>query len=537
MTLLFPGTSGNDTLIGTSGIDSMNGFGGFDLIQALADADIIFADSGGDSLFGNAGNDDIRANYVGAIIGSQIYGGGDNDYVLASNGNDTVYGDLGSDTLFGYSGDDFLVGTNVNNDQLSDSADEIYGGVGNDVIYGNVGNDVLRAAEGNDTVYGGKDNDYIGGGADNDFLYGNLGNDTLIAFSTTTGQISGINYLTGGDGNDEFQTYSDVQNPASSLDYIMDFTGNGSNGDYVKFNSTSVASGGYQLQQLAINQAGNPQITDLLLRVTKPNGYVDDVAILVDRGDLVNLLPISIALQIGSPVQDATTPSLEARFTEAIARKQAGQSIADLGFISDLVTVADLQDALKDLQLAQKAPAAINELLKEAAAETKATKEAAGTYIEGVSPVGEAFTTPPDLLIDGGGLTAPEPLPPNPEPSPQPDPLLSDSASEFTKFDPSKTYYNDLIATNDGLYGRAITITEEAYKSGQLDALLPQWLVLSFDEAIDLGAPTPELLISEFIPEPLEPEPLAPAPQVPEPAPASMFEPTLSFAPPSIPIM
>jgi RTX calcium-binding nonapeptide repeat (4 copies) len=393
-----PGTAGNDTLTGSVLDDVIEGFGGFDVISAAAGNDSVTATTGGDVIFGNAGNDTLFANFLGASNPSTIYGGADNDQIDATLGNDTVYGDLGSDTIRGIAGDDLLIGTNINNDQLSDLGDRISGNSGNDVIYGNAGNDTLFGDDsnstGNDTLYGGRDNDLVLGDAGDDYLYGNLGNDTIRGF--VPGNVSlpyGVNYMTGNDGNDNFRTSSDAVFTTSSLDYILDFTGNGnaSTGDSLNFNSTSIGSG-FTILQIASG-------ADLVLRVTKPNGYQDDFAVLVGRADLAGILPIEItSLMVSSPsIASASSLDIvgvEEKFIKAIALKQEGKSIAE------------------------------------------------------------------------------------PEASPI-------SPSDYPKFDLKASYQNDLIVTNDGLVGRAITITEADYNAGKLTSVLPKWLTISFvEEAI-----------------------------------------------------
>ncbi len=513
-----PGTAGNDTLTGSVLDDVIEGFGGFDVISAAAGNDSVSALAGGDIIFGNAGNDTIDVNFFGATSPSTIYGGSDNDYIEATLGNDTVYGDLGSDTIIGVSGNDLLIGTNVNNDQLNDLGDRIIGEAGNDVIYGNTGNDTLfgdsTGTLGNDTLYGGRDNDLVLGDSGDDYLYGNLGNDTIRGFVPGGTLLPyGVNYMTGNDGNDSFRTSSDAAFTASSLDYILDFTGNGnaSTGDSLNFNSTSIGSG-FTIIQLVSG-------SDLVLRVTKPNGYQDDFAVLVGRSDLAGILPIGITSLMSSPPSIASASSLdiagiEEQFIKAIALKQDGKSIASLG-LDDSATVADLQDVLSDLQAHKKAPAATAALLEEAAKTTEATKKAAGTYVEGKSPIDKVFETPPNLLIDGtpepetpsesaskpapdlllGGTLEPE-APAASAPKPVPDLLLDGepiaepapspiAPSDYPKFDLKSSYQNDLIVTSDGLVGRAITITETDYSSGKLNSVLPKWLTISFvEEAI-----------------------------------------------------
>ena len=84
LTVLPPGTAGNDTLEGTTGDDSLAGFDGNDTLNGNA---------GNDTLFGGSGDDDIT-------------GGAGIDVLDGENGKDAYYYNLGdgNDTLTDYAG-------------------------------------------------------------------------------------------------------------------------------------------------------------------------------------------------------------------------------------------------------------------------------------------------------------------------------------------------------------------------------------------------------------------------------------------------
>ncbi|HIK32547.1 MAG TPA: hypothetical protein IGS31_14560 [Oscillatoriales cyanobacterium M4454_W2019_049] len=477
------GTNGNDSLIGTSGNDSIVGYLGVDTIQALSGNDTIIAFEGRDLIFGNAGLDAIDLDTGGTSIGSTVYAGADNDTIDGTLGGDTIYGDLGADLIAGIDGNDILIGTNVNNDQLNDVADRISGNNGNDLVYGNSGNDSLYGDAGNDTVYGGKNDDFISGALGADLLYGDDGNDVIAGFNnSTTG--GGFDTLTGGAGGDKFAiAYGDL----TQFSIITDFTGTGASpGDRVSLNGLA-SYPSITFERILTNYDGD-STSDLLLRTRfSPTSY-DDMAVILDRGDLVNSLPYYFGLS----TQGRTEPSLSMKelLTQGLERLKAGETISDLG-LDESLTQKDLESALEDLEMHEKAAVSLTQLLEE----SKARNEALGKEISGGDfvPGGSLPETPPltteeaDVILGGsshGNLNLNDDL--------SIDPLLGVSIedlpdSAFTPYDPNAVYVNDLIITADGLRSVALTITPELIASREIDALLPPWLELgSLDPSFPL---------------------------------------------------
>ena len=162
--LVFKGSTGNDTF---------SGFGRNDVIS------------------GNGGNDTLR-------------GGAGNDRINGGSGNNKLFGDAGNDTLNGSSGNDILKG--------GGGKDKLIGGSNNDKLFGNGGNDRLQGDAGKDTLDGAGGNDRLIGGSGHDTLTGGKGNDTL----------------TGGGGKDTFvfvknggnDTVSDFKAGAAKVDVL-----------------------------------------------------------------------------------------------------------------------------------------------------------------------------------------------------------------------------------------------------------------------------------------------------------------------------
>jgi Ca2+-binding RTX toxin-like protein len=197
------GSGGDDQLTGNAGSDSIEGGDGNDAL--FGDTEVFYEGTGDDVLSGGAGND-------------LLLGGGGNDTLIGGAGDDTFSGAGGTDTLdFSNNGTGITLvkptdatsevepqGTVVHGDGSIDrfylgAADVVLGSGFDDLLVGSpvyttswgevFGNDELHGGDGNDTLQG------LGGADD---LYGDAGND-LILGGSSAGDGNG---LSGGAGAD-----------------------------------------------------------------------------------------------------------------------------------------------------------------------------------------------------------------------------------------------------------------------------------------------------------------------------------------------
>ena len=106
--LVFKGSTGNDTFSGFGRNDVISGNGGNDTLRGGAGNDRINGGSGNNKLFGDAGNDTLT-------------GGNNVDTMNGGSGNDTLTGAKGNDTLTGGGGKDtFVFVKNGGNDTVTD---------------------------------------------------------------------------------------------------------------------------------------------------------------------------------------------------------------------------------------------------------------------------------------------------------------------------------------------------------------------------------------------------------------------------------
>ena len=166
--LVFKGSTGNDTFSGFGRNDVISGNGGNDTLRGGAGNDRINGGAGNNKLFGDAGNDTL----TGGNNVDTMNGGSGNDTLSGGAGDDTLNGSSGADTLKGGGGKDKLIGGSDN--------DKLFGNGGNDRLQGDAGNDRLEGAGGNDRLIGGSGNDTLTGGKGNDTLTGGGGKDTFV---------------------------------------------------------------------------------------------------------------------------------------------------------------------------------------------------------------------------------------------------------------------------------------------------------------------------------------------------------------------
>jgi Ca2+-binding RTX toxin-like protein len=221
MSLWYPATEGDDTILGSYFADEIDALGGNDTITALGNADTIYGGTGNDTIDAGSGDDTI----VGGTGNDTMDGGyGRDTYLLRlGNGTDTIqdfadyyYGGnvirfgegITPDDLtfsldgtiltiaYGSGGDEVRVldfdYTGENGSLVVDTLEFIDGSElslmevwhpiteGDDLILGTYLDDELNALGGNDTVraFGGYDT--ITGGAGNDTLEGGAGDDTYV---------------------------------------------------------------------------------------------------------------------------------------------------------------------------------------------------------------------------------------------------------------------------------------------------------------------------------------------------------------------
>jgi serralysin len=149
---IFPGTSGDDTIITTSGNDTVTGQAGNDWMVITFD----FANflTGTDSIDGGIGNDTLSL----AGLNSNLV------LDLRNAAAQTFFSSVDPSLVIGS-----VAITNVEN---------LVGGSGNDRFYGTTAANTLRGGYGNDTLMGLAGNDLLIGGAGNDRYYGSTGIDT-----------------------------------------------------------------------------------------------------------------------------------------------------------------------------------------------------------------------------------------------------------------------------------------------------------------------------------------------------------------------
>lgn len=205
------GGLGNDTLYGGLGNDLLFGGAGFDRFFAGEGEDTVFGGLGRDHAFLGVGNDVFNDTAQGGFLGSDtVFAGAGNDTIQGGNGNDYFYGEQGNDLIIARLGNDVVAG-GAGRDRLfgGEGSDTLFGGSGADTINGENGNDSAFLGSGNDvfndnaqsgllgrdTVFAGEGDDTIQGGQGDDQFYGDQGDDLIFA-------RLGNDLVVGGDGND-----------------------------------------------------------------------------------------------------------------------------------------------------------------------------------------------------------------------------------------------------------------------------------------------------------------------------------------------
>jgi serralysin len=149
---IFPGTSGDDTIITTSGNDTVTGQAGNDwLVITFEFANFL---TGTDSIDGGIGNDTLSL----AGLSSNLV------LDLRKTTTQSFFSSIDPSLVIGS-----VAITNVEN---------LVGGSGNDRFTGTTAANTLRGVYGNDTLMGMEGNDLLIGGANNDRYYGGAGIDT-----------------------------------------------------------------------------------------------------------------------------------------------------------------------------------------------------------------------------------------------------------------------------------------------------------------------------------------------------------------------
>ena len=257
--IVFAGTTGNDslrgsfrddTLSGGLGNDTLGGMGGNDWLDGGAGNDAMAGGSGNDTYvvdatgdtvleLGNDGTDTVRSslsytlgNFVEnlTLTGTALAGTGNTlanvltgsdaaNVLTGAGGNDTLYGGDGNDTLLGDAGDDWLdAGIGIGNNSLDGGAgnDTLIGSAGgDDVLYGGEGDDSLNGFQGSDTLYGGTGNDTLRGDMGTLSFYGGAGNDSLLI----GGMGSMTAYFARGDGQDSIGGHTDTSMSTTTLQF------------------------------------------------------------------------------------------------------------------------------------------------------------------------------------------------------------------------------------------------------------------------------------------------------------------------------
>ncbi|CAN7520113.1 hypothetical protein LJR219_003650 [Phenylobacterium sp. LjRoot219] len=216
------GSDANDTIIGTSRADDLDGEDGDDVLTGGAGADTFELSEGHDRITDFVkGTDKLDLSDYGfdGFASLQPY--------LSVVGGDTVLsipygGTTHTTTLVGVTGltaGDFLFPTEPVENEGTEVADLLPGGVGDDLLDGLGGDDTLSGFAGADTLRGGGGDDLLTPGAGADVVDGGAGVDRLVftgatpvnvnlglsgAQNTGAGSktISNVEYLTGTAGSD-----------------------------------------------------------------------------------------------------------------------------------------------------------------------------------------------------------------------------------------------------------------------------------------------------------------------------------------------
>ncbi len=251
---MFPGTTGNDSLIGGNGDDSITGNAGNDTLTGNYGADTLSGGDGLDTLKGGLGNDNLSGGLGNdAFIFNSLAEIGSDNYSNRDTITDFAAGDkINLSTIAGLSfvgvGSDFSGVANqvrvyddynatalqidTNGDKYADlslalpdnlvieeTADgsNIFQVATDRTLNGGSKNDSLRGGNANDTLNGNAGFDSLTGSFGADTLNGGDGGDTLVGGA-------GTDSLTGGAGNDVFKyvSLSDINN-AYPYETITDF--------------------------------------------------------------------------------------------------------------------------------------------------------------------------------------------------------------------------------------------------------------------------------------------------------------------------
>jgi Ca2+-binding RTX toxin-like protein len=164
-------------------------------------------------------------------LADNAFGGDGDDTIFGYGGGDTISGDGGDDTVTGGDGDDAVSG--------GDGADLLRGQAGHDLMFGDAGNDRLLGGGGNDTLDGGDGDDLLQGNGGGDAMSGGTGNDIYLLNSagdtvtelpgegTDEVRVAGISYTLG----DNVENLRILSGPVSGTGNGLANEINGSNGN------------------------------------------------------------------------------------------------------------------------------------------------------------------------------------------------------------------------------------------------------------------------------------------------------------------
>ncbi|WP_219340975.1 calcium-binding protein [Sphaerotilus sulfidivorans] len=203
-TIIFSGTTANDTITGSFRDDMLYGGSGNDTLAGRAGNDWLDGGTGADWLVGGSGNDTYIVDSLQDGVFESPYDFMETDTVISSVSGWTLGTNVENLILTGQA----LTGTGnelANVITGNDLANTIYGLDGNDWLDGGYGSNTIDGGAGNDTIIGsmihadsilgGDGNDSINGGFEGaDTILGGAGNDTISA--------NGNAMITGGTGND-----------------------------------------------------------------------------------------------------------------------------------------------------------------------------------------------------------------------------------------------------------------------------------------------------------------------------------------------
>jgi Ca2+-binding RTX toxin-like protein len=262
--VVFTGSSGNDTITTSDGDDTITGGLGADTLRGGLGNDILDGGAGLDTAdysdagaavsvylanlaaqnTGGAGVDTLAGieNLTGSAFNDTLFGDDAANSMVGGSGHDVLRGGLGNDGLRGGLGNDVIDGGGGNADtayyteaasgvtvNLTLTAQQNTGGAGldtisdieniagsnfADVLTGSIYNNTLAGNAGNDAIDAGAGNDLVRGGAGDDALNGGAGVDT-VSYSDATSAVTASLALTtqqatGGGGLDTLLNFENL---------------------------------------------------------------------------------------------------------------------------------------------------------------------------------------------------------------------------------------------------------------------------------------------------------------------------------------